>query len=112
MKIIEQQQRSVARHFLKIKIAEANSVTRHFLKIKIAEANSVPAGDDYVDGTRYVPELIEATWRDEGEPDSVRITGTIVGNYGAHTVSKGYMLSRLPIELEFVRDLVAYGAEL
>ncbi|QOP66295.1 hypothetical protein SEA_PIPPA_54 [Arthrobacter phage Pippa] len=93
MKIIEQQQRSV---------------TRHFLKIKIAEANSVPAGDSYVDGTRYVPTLIEATWRDGGEPDSVRVTGQVNGEHGVnHSISVGYMLSRLPIELEFVRDLVA-----
>ncbi|KUR65828.1 hypothetical protein [[Arthrobacter] sp. ATCC 21022] len=92
MKIIEQKQ---------------HSVTRHFLKIKIAEANSVPAGDSYVDGTRYVPEVIAASWRDGEEPESVHITGTIVGDYAKHTISNGYMLSRLPIELEFVRDLVA-----
>ncbi|ALY10320.1 hypothetical protein SEA_JKERNS_53 [Arthrobacter phage JKerns] len=96
MKIIEQQQRSV---------------TRHFLKIKIAEANSVPAGDDYVDGTTYTPTLIETSWRDSDEPESVRITGAI-DNHVSHPISKGYMLSRLPIELEYVRDLVADGAEL
>ncbi|AMM44514.1 hypothetical protein BARRETLEMON_52 [Arthrobacter phage BarretLemon] len=97
MKIIEQQQRTV---------------TRHFLKIKIAEANSVPAGDKYVDGTRYVPDVIETSWRDEdGEPESVRVTGVVIGNYGKHTISVGYKLDRLPIELEFVRALVADSIE-
>ncbi|ALY10512.1 hypothetical protein TAEYOUNG_55 [Arthrobacter phage TaeYoung] len=98
MKIIEQQQRSV---------------TRHFLKIKIAEANSVPASDNYIDGTTYTPTLIETSWRDGDEPDSVRITGQINNEQSiSHTASFGYKLSRLPIELEFVRDLVADGAEL
>ncbi|ASR78082.1 hypothetical protein SEA_TIMINATOR_53 [Arthrobacter phage Timinator] len=96
MKIVEQQQRTV---------------TRHFLKIKIAEANSVPAGDKYVDGTTYTPFQINASWHEGEEPESVRITGTLDVDYGKHQVELGYKLDRLPIELEFVRALVADSIE-
>ncbi|QNJ59619.1 hypothetical protein SEA_KING2_49 [Arthrobacter phage King2] len=95
MKIIEQSHRTV---------------TRHFLKIKIAGVESVPAGPDYVNGTRYSPERIEATWNDGDEPNSVLVVGTIIGT--RHQIRNGHMLSRLPIELEFVRKLVADGIAL
>lgn len=96
MRIIEQKQ---------------HSVTRHFLTIKIEDAVSVPAGDRYVEGTTYKPHQINVSWREGEEPETVRVTGTLNVDYGKYTTELAYKLDRLPIELEYVRDLVASNIE-